>query len=82
MTEDKAKNDLRKMLRSFTAGGILHLLARVYYEDASKAQGDGKQPLCEDLMTVGNALTVAGYGVDVVCPHNNTLPPLAARGGE
>ena len=55
MTDDKAKQDLRKMLCSFTAGGILHLLARVYWEDARNAQEDGNPSLSEDLMTVGGA---------------------------
>ncbi len=69
MTEEKAKKQLTTMLRSFTPGSILHLLAEVYRESAERARRRRDQTLYEQCRTVEAALIVVGYGVDAAHPR-------------
>ena len=62
MTEQLAKKHLRKMLRSFTPGTVLHLLADIYRESAAKS-GD------ERLKRVEQTLFVVGLGIDAALPQ-------------
>lgn len=69
MKENEAKKVLRKMLRTFTVGSILHLLADLYREDADEASQ------VEDALAYGRCqslhctLYVVGLGVDAACPR-------------
>ncbi len=62
MNEEKAKKHLRKMLRSFTPGTILHLLADIHRASAAKS-GD------ERLKRVEETLFVVGLGIDAALPQ-------------
>jgi RNA polymerase-interacting CarD/CdnL/TRCF family regulator len=68
MTHDKAKKQLAKMLRSFTTGSILHLLADLCREEAEEAREQQDARLYEQCRTVEAALIVVGCGVDATLP--------------
>lgn len=61
MNEKEAKNQLRKMLRSFTGGTILHLLGEIHGEMAGP---DEKQ--CREIEAT---LFVVGLGIDAALPR-------------
>lgn len=65
MDEAEAKKTLKKMLKSFTPGSILHLLADLFREDAEKASAQAR----ERLKTIEHALVIVGMGVDAACPR-------------
>lgn len=69
LREEAAKKRLRKMLRDFTPGSILHLLAGVFREDADEARQQNDLPAYERYKTVESALFVMGMGVDAACPR-------------
>jgi hypothetical protein len=69
MTEAQAKKLLRRMLRSFTPGSILHLLAAVYRESAERAGPDVELAVRRRHRRVATALFVVGLGVDAACPR-------------
>jgi hypothetical protein len=69
MTEDQAKKQLGRMVRSFTTGSVLHLLAEVCRESADAARRAGDDRRNEQLRAVEAALIVMGYGVDAACPR-------------
>ena len=69
MKEREAKKALRKMLRRFTVGSVLHLLADLYREDAEEASRVEDVAAYERLKTVECALFVIGIGVDGACPR-------------
>jgi hypothetical protein len=69
MTEDRAKRQLARMLRSFTAGSVLHLLADICRESAQQALRRRDERLHEQLQTVEAALVVVGCGVDAILPR-------------
>jgi hypothetical protein len=62
MTEPQARAKLRQLLRSFTVGSLLHLLAELFREAADRSQHDKAKE-------VAAALFVVGLGVDGVCPR-------------
>lgn len=66
MSEKKAKEHLRAMLASFTAGTVLHLLAEVIRADAREA---GDDLAVERSLAVEATLFVAGLGIDAALPH-------------
>lgn len=66
MTENKAKDHLRAMLASFTAGTVLHMLAEVIRADADEA---GDDLAVERGVAVEKTLLVVGLGVDAALPH-------------
>ena len=68
MTEDRAKKQLAKMLRSFTTGSILHLIADLCREEAEQARERQDARLYEQYRTVEAALIVVGDGVDATLP--------------
>jgi hypothetical protein len=63
MTEELARKQLRKMLRSFTPGGVLHLLADIYREAAAKNRD------AERSKRVEETLYVVGLGIDAATPR-------------
>ncbi len=69
MTEHDAKKRLRKMLRSFTVGRILHILAQLHIEAAKEARRNGNELLYQKLALVEPTLIIVGYGVDAACPE-------------
>ena len=69
LTDEQAKQRLIELLRSNTAGSILHLLAQVYQDLTKKAKANGFDQRVEQLTLVEATLIVVGYGVDVVCPN-------------
>jgi hypothetical protein len=71
MTEPQAKATLRRLLRSLTAGSLLHLLAELYRESAVRIRSKDADKIRE----VAAALFVVGLGVDAVCPRLPNEPP-------
>jgi hypothetical protein len=66
MTERTAKEQLRPMPGSFTAGTVLHLLAEVVRADAAMAD----DPVAgERGRADSTALFVVGLGIDAVHPR-------------
>jgi hypothetical protein len=68
MTETQAKQQLRRMLASLTAGSLLHLLADLFREAADRPRRRDRR-VCDKLREVAAALFVVGLGVDAVCPR-------------
>jgi pilus assembly protein TadC len=66
VTENTAKDHLRAMLASFTAGMVLHMLAEVIRADADQA---GDDLAFERGVAVEKTLFVVGLGVDAALPH-------------
>ncbi len=62
MTVETAKKHLRSMLKDFTPGSVLHLLAEVL------AEADDPNRV-EQRQAVEKALFVVGLGVDAVLPR-------------
>ena len=69
MSDEEAKQKLRKLLHSFTTGRILHLLAQLSIERAAKERQKGNELLYQRLALVEAGLIVAGYGADTACPE-------------
>ena len=73
MTEVQAKQHLKQMLRSFTAGSVLALLGEIFVESALKfRRRDAKT--AEQRQEVRSTLFVVGMGIDAACPHSRQLP--------
>ena len=66
MTETEARDHLRAMLKRFTAGGILMLLAELYSEDAD---GAADARVAAEYRRAEAALFVLALGVDAVRPR-------------
>jgi hypothetical protein len=69
MKEDRAKKRLQKMLRSFTPGSLLGLLADLYRETAEEARGENDATAYRQCRLVENTLIVVGFGIDAACPR-------------
>ncbi len=69
VTEDRAKKQLATMLRSFTAGSVLHLLAEIVRESAEDARQAGDATAQEQFMLAHAALVVVGLGIDAIRPQ-------------
>jgi hypothetical protein len=72
--EVRAKKQLSHILKSFTIGGVLHLLSELFEEAAKRAQKAGDQHAKEKCDEVKAALFVFGLGVDGVCAPARYLP--------
>lgn len=70
MTEAHAKKHLGTMLRSFTTGTVLHLLAELFREMAEEAREQNDGVAVKQCQEVAAALFVMGLGVDAACPRN------------
>lgn len=69
MTEEKAKKQLRKMLDSFTAGTVLHLLGELFRDDAEEARQSGDSTAERQSRNVEATLFVVGIGIDAARPR-------------
>jgi len=67
MKEEEAKQQLKRMLQSFTAGSILHLLGDLFGESAKKVGRQNQQASKRHKM-VEATLFVVGLGIDAVSP--------------
>ncbi len=68
MTEREAKRQLRLMLRSFTPGSVLHLLAESFRAHAEQYRTDDPQRLRQQCDLADSVLFVVGLGLDAACP--------------
>src|SRR5438874_13775592 len=69
MTEAEARRQLRRMLRSFTAGSVLHLLADLCRASAQRAGNTRHTVKARQLQAVQSTLFVVGLGIDAACPR-------------
>lgn len=69
MTDVQAKRHLRSMLRSFTAGTVLHLFSEVFGELAEEARRSGDEQTYQQRKEVEATLFVVGLGIDGACPR-------------
>jgi hypothetical protein len=69
MNEADAKKLLRKLLRQFTPGSILHLLSDLFREDAEKAAAYEDSMAYERCKSVECTFYVVGLGIDAACPR-------------
>jgi hypothetical protein len=69
MTDQTARRQLKRMLKSFTQGSILHLLGEVFEEMSEKAAQDGDVVRQEQCDSVAKTLFVVGLGLDSACPR-------------
>jgi hypothetical protein len=69
VTEKRAKKQLRRLLDTFTAGTVLHLLAEVFREEAQEARRAGDRTALRQCRSVEAALYVVGMGIDAARPR-------------
>ncbi len=69
MTDETAKRQLKRMLKSFTVGSVLHLLSEIFEEMAEEARRGGDEIRLEQCDSVAKTLFVVGLGVDSACPR-------------
>jgi len=69
MTEAQAKKQLRLMLRSFTAGSVLHLLSDLFSDSARRAQRRKDKKGEQQAREVAATLFVVGLGLDAADPR-------------
>ncbi len=69
MSENVAKEQLRQMLGSLTAGSVLHLLAEVFREDAEAARRAGDDLAADECENIEATLFVVGLGIDAARPR-------------
>ena len=69
MSEKEAKRLLRRMLDTFTAGTVLHLLGEVFRNDAEAARQAGDTTAADQCRNVEAALFVVGLGLDAARPR-------------
>ena len=69
MTEAEARRRLREMLRSMTAGSVLHLLSGLFAASAGRARRTAGDTAEKQAREAAATLFVVGLGVDAVCPR-------------
>ena len=69
MTEKQAKEQLRRMLATFTPGSVLHLLAELFAERAEAARRAGDDLTAGRCDNAQATLFVVGLGIDAACPR-------------
>jgi hypothetical protein len=74
MKEAQTKKQLSRILKSFTIGGVLHLLSELFDESAKRAQAASDETAQIRAKEVTAALCVLGLGVDAVCTQSRYLP--------
>lgn len=67
MTDVTAKRQLGRILKSFTAGSVLHLLGEVFEDTAEEARQGGDEARREQYRVVATTLFVVGLGIDAAC---------------
>jgi hypothetical protein len=73
MTDTQARNGLRRMLRTLTAGSLLHLLAELYRDSAERTATKADAGFQRRAQETAATLFVVGIGIGAVCPR----PPEA-----
>jgi hypothetical protein len=68
MSERQAKLETSKLLRLFTPGSILHLLADLHGDLADEARQQDDAVAYEQCRLVQHALFVVGLGIDAAKP--------------
>ncbi len=68
MNERQAKRQLERMLRSFTAGSVLHFLADLHREAANEARQADDAMTYRQCKLIEQTLVVVGMGVDAARP--------------
>jgi phosphoglycerate dehydrogenase-like enzyme len=68
MNEKQAKRQLAKLLRSYTSGSVLHLLADLHRDTAEKARRADDAVTYGQHKLVEQTLVVVGMGVDAALP--------------
>jgi hypothetical protein len=69
MREEQAKKQLAKMLRWFTPGSVLSLLAELYRDFAEEARQENDATKFRQCRLVESTLIVVGMGLDAACPR-------------
>lgn len=69
MKEARAKKQLQRLLGSFTAGTILHLLSDVFRDRAAQARATNQRRVYRRCRRIAQALLVVGLGIDAPCPR-------------
>jgi len=69
MTEREAQRQLRRMLRAFTPGSVLHLLAEAFRAHAEQYRGDDDARVRQQCDLADAVLFVVGLGLDAACPQ-------------
>jgi hypothetical protein len=69
MSEKEAQRQLRRMLRAFTPGSILHLLAEAFRAHAEQARIDNDPRTSQQCDLADAVLFVVGLGLDAACPR-------------
>ena len=69
MTEKEAQRQLRRMLKNFTPGSILHLLGEAMRAHAEQAQADNDPRIKEKSDLAEACLVIVGLGLDAACPQ-------------
>lgn len=70
MIEKQAKKQLRKLLKRFPPGTLLHFVAEIFGEFAEEAQRDNDALAVEQAKTVEHTLIVVGMGVAAAYPRD------------
>jgi hypothetical protein len=69
MTDQTARRQLKRMLKSFTQGSIMHLLGEIFEEMSELARLDGDDVRREQCDSVAKTLFVTGLGIDAAYPR-------------
>ena len=69
MTENQARTQLRRTLRTLTAGSVLHLLGEVLAERAEAARRNRDGQTAKQCENAAATLFVVGLGIDAACPR-------------
>ena len=68
MTEKEAQRELKKMLKTLTLGGLLHLIADIYRSEGKIAEKKGDELRHEQCQKIEATLVVVGAGCDASLP--------------
>jgi hypothetical protein len=69
MREEQARKHPEKMLRSFTPGSVLNLLADLYRQEAEETRRANNMTRYRQCRLVESTLIVVGMGLDAACPR-------------
>jgi len=69
MSEAQAREGLRRMLRTLTAGSLLHLLTELYRDSSEQTATKADPQIRRKAQEVAATLFVVGIGIDAVCPR-------------
>ncbi len=69
MTEKDATKYLMEMLKTFTTGSVLQMLADIHRKNAERAMNVGDELRASQYCLVEHALIVTGLGCDAALPQ-------------